>query len=228
MTWTPEYVEQMGESRIETTRRIASALGRSRAERRLLVSGSGYPIYGDTGEELLTEDAPESRDLVAGAMDVDWEGAARAAASSGVRLVLLRLGLVLGHDGGAFPTLRQSFDNGTGAVLGTGRQWVLRIHIADAARLVVATLDDDGYRGPVNVVAPQPARHADLAAAIAAALGTGDLTTVPADQVAAMLGGASELLLTSQRAVPTLASARGFAFEHADIGQAVKDIVESS
>ena len=226
--WTPEYVQQMCESRIETTRRIASALGRSRANLRVLVSGSGYPIYGDAGEEPLTDNAPVVRDLVAGALDVDWESAARTAESDGVRVVLLRLGLVLGPDGGAFPALRQSFDSGAGAVLGTGRQWVPWIHIADAARLIIATVDDDGYRGPVNVVAPQPARHTELAAAIAAALGTPDPTILPAEQVTAMLGGVSELLLTSQRAVPALASARGFAFEHVDIGQAVKHIVKSS
>ena len=168
--WTPHFVREMRDSRIETTRRVVAALHRTAATTPVLISASGYPVYGDTGDELITEQHTISRALISGAMDADWEDTARAAAADGVRVVLLRLGLVLGHNGGAFPVLRQPFDGGTGVVLGTGRQWTPWIHIDDAARLIADTVDDPHYRGPVNVVAPHPARHADLAAALAAPL----------------------------------------------------------
>lgn len=226
--WTPEYVEILRSSRLEITRRVVAALGESPVAKRLLVSASGYPVYGDAGEHPLTEDAAVSRELVLGAVDADWEEAAAPAGRTGARLAVLRIGLVLGADGGAFPVLRGPFDGGAGVVLGTGEQWVPWIHVEDATRLIADVVADPVYRGPVNVVAPQPARHAELAAALAGALGVPCETAVPAEQVRAMLGGASELVLAGQRMVPARALAAGFTFRHPEVGGAVKDIVTRS
>lgn len=223
--WTPEYLQEMRDSRLRTTRRVVTALRRSSASRRVLASASGYPVYGNAGEEPVAEDRPVSRELVSGAMDDDWERAANAADDGGIRVALLRLGLVLGHDGGAFPVLREPFDAGTSVVLGSGQQWMPWVHVDDVARLVADVIDDDDYHGPVNLVAPQPARHADFVAALASALGATGCTRVPAEQVETMLGGAAELLLASQRMTPTSALRRGFLFEHADVTSAVKDLV---
>jgi uncharacterized protein (TIGR01777 family) len=223
--WSPEYVELMRSSRVETTRRIVGALAGSNGADRLLVSGSGYPVYGDAGEEVLTEDAPVARDKVIDAVDAEWEDAAAPALDCGCRLVVLRTGLTLGNDGGAFPVLRQPFEAGAGVVLGTGRQWVPWIHLDDAVRMIVATVEDPVWSGPVNVVAPEPARHAELAEAMAQALGVPCETVVPAEAVTDMLGGAADLLLASQRMVPAKALAAGFDFRHPTIGPAVKDLL---
>jgi uncharacterized protein len=225
--WTPEFVEIMLRSRVDTTRRIVAALAASSAPDRILVSGSGYPVYGDTGEELLTEDAPVERAEVIDVVDAEWEDAAVPAAAAGCRLVILRTGLTLGVDGGAFPVLRQPFDAGAGVVLGTGRQWVPWIHLDDAVRLIAATVEDPAWSGPVNVVAPEPARHAELAEALAQALGVPCETVVPPDQVTAMLGGAADLLLKSQRMVPAKAQAVGFSFDHPHIAAAVKSLISA-
>lgn len=223
--WDHEYVQEMRDSRLAITRRVVAALRRSSASQRVLASASGYPIYGDVGEDPVSEDRPVSRDLVSGAMDDDWEREANAADDGTTRVALLRLGLVLGHDGGAFPVLREPFHAGTGVVLGSGQQWMPWVHVDDAARLIADIVDDDDYQGPVNVVAPQPARHAEFAAALAAALGATGCSKVPAEQVEAMLGGAAELLLTSQRMTPTSALRQGFLFDHADVASAVKNLV---
>jgi uncharacterized protein len=223
--WTPEYVELMRSSRVDTTRRIVAALVSSSASDRFLVSGSGYPVYGDAGEEVLTENAPVARNRVIDAVDAEWEDAAAPASEGGCRLVILRTGLALGNDGGAFPVLRQPFDAGAGVVLGTGLQWVPWIHLEDAVRMIVAVVEDASWTGPVNVVAPEPARHVELAEALGHALGVPYETVVPADQVTAMLGGAADLLLASQRMVPAQALAAGFSFAHPAIGAAVKDLV---
>jgi hypothetical protein len=215
--WTPDYVEQMRRSRIDLTRRIVAALAESSAPGRVLVSGSGYPVFGDAGERTLDDDAPASHSLVAGAMDADWEDAATPAADAGARVVLLRLALTLGNDGGAFPVIRRPFDDGAGVVLGSGRQWLPWISIDDAVRLIAETVENPGYAGPVNVVAPEPARYAELAEALGAALGVPWETYVPAEAVAAQLGGASELLLSSARMVPARATAAGFAWGHPSI-----------
>jgi hypothetical protein len=222
--WSPEYVQEMRESRLRTTRRVVAALRRSSASERVLANASGYPIYGDVGEDPVTEDRPTSRDLVAGAMDDDWEHEAQAASDGTTRVALLRLGLVLGHDGGAFPVLREPFRSGTGVTLGSGRQWMPWVHVEDVARLVADIVEGD-YRGPVNVVAPQPARHADFAATLGGALGISECPNVPAEQVETMLGGAAELLLASQRMTPERALRHGFRFEYDDITSAIKDLV---
>jgi uncharacterized protein (TIGR01777 family) len=223
--WTPEYVAAMRESRIGTTRRIVAALAASDAPDRVLVSGSGYPIYGDAGDLPLGDDAAPGRGLVCGDMDADWEQAAAPAAEAGARLVLLRLGLTLGSDGGPFLALRGPFDQGAGVVLGTGRQWVPWIHLDDAVRLIVTLVEDPSWSGPVNVVAPEPVRHAELAAALGEALGVPCETTVPPEAVTAQLGGVGELLLASQRMVPARVLATGFGYRVPEITGAVKALV---
>jgi uncharacterized protein (TIGR01777 family) len=223
--WTPEFVELMRSSRVDTTRRIVAALAESQAPDRFLVSGSGYPVYGDAGDAFLAEDAAVSRSGVIDALDAEWEDAAGPARTAGCRVAVLRTGLALGNDGGAFPVLRQPFDAGAGVVLGTGRQWVPWIHLEDAVGLITAIVEDPAWSGPVNVVAPEPARHADLAEALGQALGVPYDTVVPADQVTGMLGGAADLLLLSQRMVPGRALAAGFCFAHPGLPAAVKDLV---
>lgn len=222
--WTPQYLQEMRDSRIGTTRRVVAALRESSAPRRVLASASGYPVYGDRGDQLVAEDQPTSRELVSGAMDADWEQAAGAGDDEEIRVVLLRLGLVLGHDGGAFPVLRRPFDDGAAVVLGTGRQWMPWVHVDDVARLLADIVEDDGYRGPVNLVGPQPARHAEFAQALAEATGAGECASVPAEQVQSMLGGAAELLLTSQRLSAGVALNRGFRFRYNDVAATVKEL----
>jgi uncharacterized protein len=223
--WTPEYVTAMRESRIGTTRRIASALAASEAPDRFLVSGSGYPAYGDAGDDVLTEDSPVGHDLVCGSMDTDWEQATRAAVEAGARVVLLRLGLTFGSDGGPFLALRGPFDQGAGVVLGTGQQWVPWIHLEDAVRLIVTLVEDPSWSGPVNVVAPEQVRHAQLATALGESLGVPCETSVPAEAVTAQVGGVSELLLASQRMVPARVLASGFVYRYPEITGAVKALV---
>jgi uncharacterized protein (TIGR01777 family) len=223
--WTPEFVAEMRASRIRTTARIAAALRRSPLPDRVLVSGSGALGYGDTGENSVTEDDDFGRELVLGDMEVDWEAAASPVAEAGVRLVILRLGVVLGPDAGAFPMLRAPFDDGAGVVLGTGRQWVPWVHIDDTAQLIADAVLDPAYRGPLNVVAPHPARYAEIIAAIGEVLGVPQANVVPAEQVTRMLGRAAEMVLTSQRLVPRRAVAAGFEFRYPDLAAAVKQIL---
>jgi uncharacterized protein (TIGR01777 family) len=201
--WTAEYVEAMRSSRIEITARIVDALARTRAAEPALVSASGYPVCGDGGEEELDDDRPASRELVAGDIDAEWETVAARAAGGPARVAIMRIGLVLGADGGAFPVLRQPFGAGQGVVLGSGRQWLPWIHVVDVVGLLVEALTDPRYRGVVNAVAPQAARHEDMARA---------------------LGGAGELV-HSHRLVPAKALEIGFEFAHPGITGAVKDIV---
>jgi uncharacterized protein len=222
--WTPEYIEIMRASRLDLTRRIVDALRTSSAATPRLVSASGYPVVGDTGDRIVTEDQPPSRDLVMGAIDADWEEIALSAAPP-IAVTVLRIGIVLGSDGGALSALRQPFDAGAGVVLGDGNQWMPWIEIHDAAGLIAEVVDDPDYGAISNVVAPVPARHRDFARALGDTLGVPWDTPIPADDVTGMLGGVAELLLHSQRMIPGRALERGFRFQHLDIHHAIAGLV---
>ncbi|MDF2975934.1 MAG: hypothetical protein K0S40_662 [Actinomycetospora sp.] len=222
--WTSDFVEALRSSRIDPTVRIVDALARTRVRDPVLITASGYPACGDGGDRELADDAPARHELVLGSIDAEREDAALRAADR-IRVAVMRIGLVLGPDGGAFPALRRPFDAGRGVVLGSGRQWVPWIHLLDVVALLTEVLADPGYRGVVNAVAPQPARHVDLARALGEVLGVSWQHHVPAARVARTWGGASELLLHSHRLVPARALELGFAFAQPDLGGAVKDIV---
>ena len=220
--WTHEFVELMRTSRLEITERIVGALART-GRPTVLVSASGFPVCGDTGEREVDEGHPASRELVVGAIDADWEDVAERAGTSG-RVALARIGIVLGADGGAFPMLRQPFDAGAGVVLGSGRQWLPWIHHDDCVRLLVEMVEKDAYSGVVNLVAPGAARHEEFTAALAAALGVPCETRVPDDQVRASLGDSAELLLPSFRMRPSVALGAGFDYRYPTIAAAVDQL----
>ncbi|MDD7940726.1 TIGR01777 family oxidoreductase [Actinomycetospora lutea] len=220
--WTPEYVEVMRRSRVDVTRRVVHALA-GRDAPGVLVSASGFTVCGDAGDTELADDAPASRELVLGDVYADWEDAALAAPPS-VRVVVARIGVVLGSDHGAFDFFRRPFLEGRGAVLGSGEQWVPWVHVDDVVGLLVAGLEDERLREVVNVVAPEPVRHRELAAALAASAGTPCRGTEPADAVHARLGPAAEMIVTSQRMVPRRALDLGFRFRHPRLTSAVDDL----
>lgn len=221
--WTPEYVETMRRSRVDLTRRVVAALARHDGPR-VLVSASGFTVCGDAGEVELPDDVPASRSLVLGDVYADWEECALEASAS-ARVVIARIGVVLGPDHGAFDFFRRPFVEGRGSVLGPGDQWVPWIHVEDVVGLLVAGLEDDRYRGPVHVVAPQPARHRELAAELAASVGAPVGPVEPAETVRDRLGPAAEMIVTSQRMVPARARELGYRFRHPDLAGTVADLV---
>ncbi|MEJ2888720.1 TIGR01777 family oxidoreductase [Actinomycetospora aeridis] len=220
--WTPEYVEVMRRSRVDVTRRVVRALAR-RDGPGVLVSGSGFTVCGDAGDTELPDDVPASRDLVLGDVYADWEEAARGAPPT-VRVVVARIGVVLGPAHGAFEFFRRPFAEGRGCVLGAGTQWVPWVHVDDVVGLLVAALGDDRCAGVLNVVAPTPVRHNELAAELA--VSTGAVCGVPeaADAVRDRLGPAAEMIVTSQRMVPRRALELGYRFHAPDLGAAVAEL----
>lgn len=210
-------------SRVETTDSLVEAIAAAAPEERprVLACASAVGFYGSRGEERLDESAAPGEGFLA---DVcrQWEGAARAAEDAGLRVAMLRFGVVLSRDGGALPLMSVPFRLGLGGRLGDGRQWFPWIHLDDAVGLVRAVLTDDAWRGPVNVVAPEPARNADLTRALGRALHRPTLLPVPAFAVRAALGELATELLGSRRVVPGAALARGFAFAHPGLDSALE------
>ena len=210
-------------SRVESTRSLVQTIAALPEPQRprVLVCASAVGYYGSRGDELLDEDAAPGAGFLAEVCRA-WEREAFAAASLGVRCVALRIGIVLAREGGALPRMALPFRLGLGGRLGNGRQWFPWIHADDVTSLIVAALRDAAYTGPLNAVAPEPVRNAELTRVLANLLHRPALFAVPAFALRAALGDLAGELLGSRRCQPRRALARGFAFAHPRIDSALR------
>ena len=224
--WTDDYKKVIRESRVSGTTAIAGAVAAAATPPRVLISGSAVGFYGDTGEEVFDESAPSGGGFLASVVR-DWEAASRPAADAGVRVVNLRTGIVLSPDGGLLKQMLPIFKLGLGGRLGSGRQWMSWVSIADHIAAVRYLIAADDISGPVNVTAPEPVRNKDFTKALARAVHRPAIAIVPSVALKAALGGfAEEGALVSQRVVPARLEAAGFAFTFADVDAALGALVD--
>jgi uncharacterized protein (TIGR01777 family) len=222
--WTRGRKRVLLESRLATTRALVDWMAARPAQPPLVfVSGSAVGFYGDCGDEPVDETAAPKPGFLSELCDA-WERIAREAGPLGVRVVLLRIGLVLGAGGGILPPLRLAYRLGLGGTVGEGRQWMPWIHRDDLVRLILHVVCDVDLFGPVNAVAPEPVRNEDFAGALAASVHRPARLHVPARAAHLALGEMSELLLAGQRAVPTRASLTGFRFRFPTLPEALDDL----
>jgi uncharacterized protein (TIGR01777 family) len=219
---TAARLRRIRASRIDSTRRLVEAIAARPADARpeVLVCASAVGIYGARGEEPLDESAPPGSGFLA-ELCADWEAEAAKVEAAGVRRVSLRFGVVLAREGGALPLMARPFRLGLGGKLGDGRQWSPWIHVADAAALTLHALREPRLRGPVNAVAPQAVRNADLTRALARRLRRPAVLRVPAFALRALLGEIAVELLGSKRVVPRAAEAAGFRFARPELESAL-------
>lgn len=223
--WSARAKEEIRASRVRAAAAVAAACPR------LWLQASAVGFYGDRGDEILDESAASGTGFLAEVCRA-WEAPALAWAARGgdaarPRTVLLRFGVVLASEGGALGKMLPIFRAGLGGRLGSGRAWMPWIHADDAISMMLAALDDARWRGPVNVVAPVPARNADFTCALAAALRRPAFLPAPAFALRAAFGEGAQVLLASQRVVPAAARARDFAFCHPALATALADLLAS-
>jgi uncharacterized protein len=221
--WTARKKERILNSRVQGTRQVVEAIARSARKPKKLVSASGISIYGDRGDEELTEASPIGPDGFLREVAVAWEQEAQRAHWLGVPVCTVRVAMVLGRDGGALPLMAPAFRLGLAGKLGTGRQWMSWIHVHDVAALFLHAATHDGLSGPVNGAAPDPARNADFTRTFATIVRRPALLPVPAFLLRALLQETSSLVLQSQRALPVKASASGFQFRYPDLRSALSE-----
>jgi uncharacterized protein (TIGR01777 family) len=216
--WSPAVKETIRTSRTRSTVLLAEALAALSAPPAVLVSASAVGIYGDRGDEELTEASFPGRGFLADVCRA-WEASTAAAQQAGVRVVLLRTGFVLSQRGGSLGRQLPLFRLGLGGPLGSGRQYRSWITLEDEVRAVLHCLATPGLAGAVNATAPEPVTDAALARALGRVLRRPAVLPVPAPALRLALGTemAGELALASQRALPTALLASGFAFLHRDI-----------
>ena len=222
--WTARRKRRIRRSRLETTRNVAEAV--AAAERtRVLVSASATGYYGHAGGERALDEACEPGHDFLGRLVIEWEASTLAAQRRGKRVVLARLGIVLAREGGALPRLLLPFRLGLGGPLGSGRQYLPWIHLADVVRALIFALDCEELAGPANVVAPDPPTQAAFARALGRTLGRPAAVRTPAFLLRLALGELAEALLGGQRAVPKALRARGFTFTHEKLEAALAELL---
>ena len=170
------------------------------------------------------EDAPAGSDFLAGVCR-EWEETARAAEAKGTRVVLLRIGVVLGREGGALAQMLPPFRMFVGGPIGSGAQWFSWIHLEDLVGLILHALEQPALAGPVNACAPDPRTNREFSAALGRALGRPSWLPMPGFAMRMVVGEVADVILAGQRAVPRQALAAGFRFAFPDLEVALADLV---
>ena len=227
LPWTTARRAQLINSRVNTTRSLVSLCGRLVNGPRIFITASAIGYYGLGGDDPSDEQG-HPQPIFQSRLCQEWETAATAAEEVGARVVRMRIGLVLARSGGALPQLARPVRFGLGAVLGSGKQWVSWIHIADLIRLFEFALDNPACRGAVNAVSPAAATHAQMQRVLAKVLHRPLWMRIPAIFIRAALGEMSQLLVDGQRVVPTRALAAGFVFKFPNLGAALEHLLGSS
>lgn len=221
--WTPAVKARIRESRLSGTSLIATTVARLVRPPRVLVSMSGVGIYGDRGDERLTEASAPGGGFL-GALAVEWEAAAEPARAAGIRVVWPRLGIVLHHSGGALAKMLPPFRLGLGGRIGAGTQWMSWISRTDAIRAIAFAIEQADLEGPVNLVAPHPITNADFTGALARAVHRPALFPVPAAAIRLAFGEMGvETVLGGQRALPMALERAAFSFLHPTLDVALAD-----
>ncbi|HET6817066.1 MAG TPA: TIGR01777 family oxidoreductase [Mycobacteriales bacterium] len=224
--WSDDYKRSVVRSRVDGTMTIATTIAAlpESSRPKVLLSASAVGFYGETGEEAVDESSPSGQGFLADVVR-QWEAAAQPAVDAGVRVVHPRSGIVLSADGGALGKVLPIFKLGLGGRLGSGKQWMSWIALADEIAALRFLLTTD-IAGPVNVTAPEPVRNRDYTKAIAHALGRPAFAWVPPPALRAALGDfADEGVLVSQRVVPARLEEAGFVFTYADIDAALAALI---
>lgn len=222
--WTAKRRAQLRGSRVDLTEQLVAAVETANPKPRVLVSASAVGVYGDRGDELLTESSPPRDDFLS-RLCQDWERAAQAASASGVRVVVVRTGVVLGRTGGALAQMTLPFKLGAGGPIGLGRQFFPWIHLDDIVALYVTAMEHDRYRGALNGVAPEVVRNRQFARALGAALHRPAFLPTPRFALRALFGEAATVLFASQRVEPQAASRLGFTWKFPSLDTALRDLI---
>lgn len=207
-------------SRETGTRNLVAGLGAADPRPGTLVSSSAVGFYGKHGDELVDEEQPAGGDFLAGVC-VAWEREARAAGDLGMRVVMLRTGVVLDPAGGALKTMLPPFRAGVGGPVAGGAQYMPWIHVDDVVGMYLTALDEPSWSGPVNATAPQPVTNREFSKALGRALRRPAVAPVPGFALRALYGDMAEIVTEGQRAVPVRAQALGYDFRHPDLDAAL-------
>jgi uncharacterized protein (TIGR01777 family) len=217
--WTQAKKDRIRDSRVIGTRNLVAGIRASSVKTLVCASATGF--YGSRGDEVLTEDSAPGNDFLAEVCR-GWE---TEAAKSGVRTVTVRIGIVLGSEGGALRKMLLPFKLGLGGRLGNGLQWMSWIHVDDLVALLLHGLERETLSGPLLGTAPSPATNRDFTKTLGRALGRWTILPMPAWQLHLVMGPVAEVLLGSQRCRPARTLGSGFVFRHPELEPALRSLL---
>jgi uncharacterized protein (TIGR01777 family) len=226
--WNAEKKARIRESRVKATRLLCEALAARQRRPRTLVTASAIGYYGSRGDEVLRESSSPGTGFLAEVCK-DWEAATRPASDSGIRVVLVRFGMILSKKGGALAKMLTPFRMGVGGKIGDGRQYMSWIALTDVVGAIHHALMTESLSGPVNVVAPNPVTNLEFTKTLGSALGRPTFFPMPAFAARLAFGEmADELLLSSQRVEPTRLRETNYSFRFADLAGALQSILSAT
>jgi uncharacterized protein (TIGR01777 family) len=221
--WSPAYKEEIRASRIDLTHSLVSRL-RDIGVPDVFISGSAIGFYGESKEREFSE-SDEVGSGFSAALCRDWEASVNDIGSEGTRCLLLRTGVVLDRDLGAYPQMTQSFRFGLASWMGRGEHWLSWIHLADMVGAILHCIQNEAVSGPVNMTAPNPVTHRSFADEVRKVTTTVMGMGMPGWVMQLMVGEmADELLLTGQRVIPTKLRSTGYEFRFGDLKDAIADL----
>jgi len=224
--WSKTRKAELEASRIDLTHDLVTWIAKRQNKPECIISGSAVGWYGDCGSEVITEQSTCHDEYTHQLCDA-WEKSALKAKQAGIRVCIVRTGLVLAPKGGFLQKMLLPFKLGVGGKLGSGEQYMPWIHLTDMANLLIFILEDHRANGVFNACSPQPVTNKVFTASLAKQLHRFAFVPVPAILLKCLLGEMSRLLLTGQNARPEKAQALGFQFAYTDVTLALNDVLST-
>ncbi|PSS26015.1 Epimerase family protein like [Actinidia chinensis var. chinensis] len=223
--WSPEIKKEIKRSRIRVTSKVVDLINDSPDEIRpsVLVSATAVGYYGSSETQVFNEQSPSGNDYLAEVCR-EWEATALGV-NKNVRLALIRIGVVLGKDGGALAKMIPLFMMFAGGPLGSGRQWFSWIHLDDIVNLIYEALCNPSYKGVINGTAPNPVRLGEMCEQLGSVLGRPSWLPVPDLALKAVLGEGANVVLEGQKVLPARAKELGFTFRYTYVKDALRAIM---
>lgn len=221
--WTDERKREIKDSRVNAGAAVLDAFKATRARPKVLIQASATGYYGVHGDEEITEDSPAGSDFLADVCKA-WEASTKAVEDLGVRRAIIRTGIVLSSQGGALPRMALPYKLFAGGPLGSGKQYLPWIHVADLVGAIRFLIDTPTASGAYNLCAPNPVTNAEFGRALGHVLGRPSLIPVPGFAFKAMFGEVSTVVLDGQRVIPKRLLALGYPFQFSDAEAALRDV----
>ena len=223
--WTAEKKARIRSSRIDGTTLLCEKLAELTEPPKTLVSASAIGYYGDRGETAIREDSGPGSGFLPGVCQA-WEDATKPAADKGIRVVLLRTGVVLSPEGGALAKMLTPFKMGAGGRIGSGRQYMSWVALDDLVSMIAFVLNNESIRGPVNAVAPMPVTNLEFTKTLGRVLKRPTIIPMPAIAARLAFGKmADELLLAGARVEPAALIKAGYPFRHPTLEPALRHLL---
>jgi uncharacterized protein (TIGR01777 family) len=222
--WTRTARREITKTRVISTRMAVQAIPEKQVHGIVLINANAAGYYGFTKDDVITEESPAGKGFLA-EVAKSWQEEAEVAGEKGARVVIARLGAIIGREGGALAQMLPSFQYGLGGRLGSGRQWFPWMHIHDLCRAILFVAVKTEISGAVNMCSPNPVTNIELTRTLARKLKRPAILPVPGFMLKLAVGGAAEIALEGQRMIPGILEKQGFDFGFPTLEEALRDLL---